>query len=359
MTDEIFNEYAKLMIEQGFIVEAEEKPKAKTRNNLSDDAVRLLYGIEPESMYKDKTLLDDAHPEPCSVGNSYDPMNSIIENLNERQNIMTYIALKTPNGQLTQTRYLHTKAELINSLVRTAFALDNRDETDLMNLADSCCEKLSSSKEDIKKEAAVPLLLAAAPWVIAAGAILGTVYYFRYSGTSIQNVYANGNKVLECLQPLISRPYAKGIQQDVTDLVKAAQQVYFVKDELTKVNSISDVVDTAQSHVEEDKHTEISNKIEAYIKLLQKVAAQKDSWIAKIQLAHSTDAETSQDWYAKIKGIVGLVTYTDAQTLIDHLNGLFGAIAKDIELMTKAKNFAAQQTPHIENLIVEKTKNNT
>jgi hypothetical protein len=244
---DIWNEFEKIAVEQGLIsIADDEKQDDSTKmparyDSLSDDAIRLLYGVEPESIFeKNKTIIEIAHPETAIVGRTYDAMNAVIENLHERQDIMAYIALKMPNGHLTHRRYVAARQDLVNALVRSAFLLENREESDLVTLADSCTDRLV--KKTILKEAIAPLAVAA-----IAGILLGGVYYLGWGATTAQNVYINSQKVLEVLNSLSDKPYAAGIRSDVTKLMQMAQQVYAIKDQLAQVQSVDMAINTAQA----------------------------------------------------------------------------------------------------------------
>ena len=76
------------------------------------------------------------------VGPAYDAMNAIVENLHQRQDIMSYIALKTPDGHLVQRRYVKASQDLISSLISIGFSMDSLNEEGLMSLADTCAGKI-------------------------------------------------------------------------------------------------------------------------------------------------------------------------------------------------------------------------
>lgn len=139
---EIFKEYAKLAVERGLIKEAKkepEKPKSKY-DSVDLEAVQMLYGIKVDD--EEKSVLERAHPDPVIMAPSYDRANGLVENLLERHDIMTQIALKPTDGKLTHKRYVKASQELVNELLKSAFVLDGKGEEDLMKLADSCADKL-------------------------------------------------------------------------------------------------------------------------------------------------------------------------------------------------------------------------
>ncbi len=357
---DIWNEFEKIAVEQGLIStakdeerEQEDPAKMPARyDSLSDDAIRLLYGVEPESIFeKNKTIIEIAHPETAIVGRTYDAMNAVIENLHERQDVMAYIALKMPNGHPAQRRYVAARQDLVNALVSSAFLLENKDESDLVTLADSCTERLVK-KNAILKEAVAPLIVAA---VVAAGALLGGAYYLGWGATTAQNVYANSQKVLEVLNSLSDKPYAAGIRTDVTKLMQMAQQVYAVKDQLAQVQSVDMAISAAQAASHQAKVESINARISGYIAQLQKVYEAIPEWVNKIQVTHSTSTEVSSDWWAKLTGLVEPLYDTDDEELIDALygkgdwfgagrsGGLYQAIKEDIQKMSTAMQAGQRQ----------------
>lgn len=355
---DIWNEFEKIAVEQGLISTAAENEEREQEDptkmparydSLSDDAIRLLYGVEPESIFeKNKTIIEIAHPETAIVGRAYDAMNAVIENPHERQDMMTYIALKMPNGHLTQRRYIAAKQDLVNSLVRSAFLLENREESDLVTLADSCTERLV--KKEIVKEAFGPLAI-----VGIAAALLGGVYYLGWGATTAQNVYANSQKVLEILNSLSDKPYAAGIRADVSKLMQMAQQIYAVKDHLAQVQSVDMAINVSQVESYQAKVNAINTRINNYIEQLQKVYQSIPDWVNKIKVVHSTTTDTSSDWWAKLTGLAKPFYDTDDEELIDALygkgdwfgagrsGGLYQAIKEDIQKMSTAMQAGQQQ----------------
>ena len=162
---EIFNNYVRLAMDAGVISEDEIQKEASYKDKVRYDSlsfsdIEALYGHKFSPNEKEgETISDVAHEETAVVGPAYDAMNAVVENIQQRQNIMAHIALKKPNGQLMQPRYVAAKQELINALVSTGFAMDSADETDLMKLADDCAGRIH--KEAIWGTAARILISAA------------------------------------------------------------------------------------------------------------------------------------------------------------------------------------------------------
>lgn len=160
---EVFTNYIKLAQDAGLISEEdgiEKKADADTKtrydsNSFSD--IEALYGhkFEPNKE-KDESIVEVAHPETMVVGPAYDAMNAVVENLHQRQDIMSYVALKDPDGQLVQRRYVAAADDLTKTLVSTAFALDADSEEELMKLADSCAGRLTAKADGKLEKNAMP-----------------------------------------------------------------------------------------------------------------------------------------------------------------------------------------------------------
>lgn len=354
---EIWNEFEKIALEQGLITladdDTENSPKARY-DSLSDDAIRLIYGLEPETIFeKDKTIIEIAHPETAVVGLAYDAMNSVVENLHQRQDMMAYIALKQPNGHLTQRRYVEAKQDLINSLVRSAFVLDNKEEIQLMSLADSCAVRLDKTAAPIA--AALPI----AAYGLAASVLLGGAYYLFYGASTAQNVYINSKKVLDALDAVSDKPYVDGIRTDVEKIMRMAEQVYSVKDTLAQVQSVDAAVNAAKQQPIIDS---VNSKIQQYVSQLRKVHAVIPSWVAKIKVAHETETSEDSDWWAKLKNVADPFFFSAEETLLDRLvgqknwmgqgssGGLYQAITDDIQKMSNAIRAAKSQVQQAQSL---------
>jgi len=149
---EIFDEFVKIAEEKGLISNDSSDSKKRLdkdprADSLDISAIEALYGIKPNTpkdMEYERNIMEDAHPNSVVISPSYDKLNGLVENNNERQNILLHIVNKTPNGLLTQKKY--AEKELTLSLVRIANDLDNRNQDSLRALADFCLLQTSKKK---------------------------------------------------------------------------------------------------------------------------------------------------------------------------------------------------------------------
>lgn len=167
---DILNNFIKIAEEKGLISDkAPEKAqqileKTHRADSLSIADIEKLYGIKsdmaPDNKYN-RNIVENAHPESYVAFNAHDKLNGLVENNNQRQDIILNILNKTPNGHLTQHKY--AEKDLILSLVRVGNDLDNQNKEKLRVLSDTCLMQVS---KPLKKEGgwglvAIPVLLGA------------------------------------------------------------------------------------------------------------------------------------------------------------------------------------------------------
>ncbi|MCK9567749.1 hypothetical protein M0R72_02215 [Candidatus Pacearchaeota archaeon] len=334
MNQDIWNEFEKIAVVQGLIsvADEDEQPKSKARDSLSDDAVRLLYNIEPEPEKK-KSIIEFAHPETSVVGRAYDAMNSIVENEQQHQDMMAYIALKMPNGHLTQRRYVAAKKDLLDSLIRSAFTLDHQEEDGLMTLADSCAQRLG--ERQITKEAIAPVAVGA-----IAVALLGLGYYFYSGAPPAENVYQNAQKVITAAEGVEDHINVKAIKQDMAYLMNLAKQVNTVKGQLEPIRSIKDSIDAAKQPSEVAKAEAAHSAITNFHTVLGKFKEQIPIWVKQIQtMSSDTDTTERGEWMAKFHEFTSAITDTPEEKLIFALQGksdMFGSLKQFVPGTTGA-----------------------
>jgi len=371
MSHDIWDEFEKIAVAQGLISVAEEDGQSGTLprsyDSLSDDAIRLLYNIEPEPEKK-KNIVEFAHPETATVGRAYDAMNSVVENEQQHQDMMAYIALKMPNGQLTQRRYVAAKKELLDSLIRSAFTLDSQEEEKLMVLADSCAQRLE--ERQMKKEAIAPLAVAG-----IAAAVLGLGYYFFSGAPPAEDVYQNAQKVITALNPLSDRAYAAPIRRDMINAMNMAKQVYNVKTQLVPIHSVDESISAAQQEDEKKKAEAAHQIVTNYMNQLAKIKGAIKGWASAIRIMASEDTEERGSWSAKLHALTRSFTDTPEETLIYALEGkadvfstikqfapgkqestsggLLGAIDQELVKFQGAIDVAKEKTPEIHETLAQ------
>lgn len=218
---EIFESFVKIAEEKGLISDySSEKARKTLENNprmaaLTAKDIEKLYNVKPETakgMEYDKNISQLAHPEPVVVSNSYDKLNGLVENINERQNILLNIVNKPVNGLLTNHKY--AEKELILSLVRLGNSLDNKNKDDLRNLADTCLAQVSTK---IEKTAIAPLAWAA---IVGIPALLAAIVAHQNLPNFDAGFEQNHSKLLSELDDFINSNSNFGVGVDYTESFK-------------------------------------------------------------------------------------------------------------------------------------------
>lgn len=280
---DIFDEYAKLMKNQGLVSEAYGQEFRKDQYDL--DAIEVLYGIKPNGKEDDESIIEKAHPETAVVGRSYDAMNAVVENEHERQAINAYIATKMPEGRHTMRRYVRAKEDLMKAVVRAAYTLDNDDETQLMKLADDCAGR-------IHKKALAPLAIPLAYW-LGGAAIAGIgsgAYLFAAAPPVAKNVSMACNIVLMHLPNMGEKPYSKDIHEDVNKLGDLATKFAAVSAKSVEIQNNEDSV------VANEQLDQMMGVVSQYAAKASDVFNKIGSWKSQIDQFQSSDKESWGDW---------------------------------------------------------------
>jgi len=228
---EIFDSFVKIAEEKGMLSKDYHDSKKKLEktgraDSLDISAIEALYGVKPDApkdMEYKKNIMEDAHPNSVVISPSYDKLNGLVENNNERQNILLHIVQKTPDGLLTQRKY--AEKELLLALVRIGNDLDNRNQDELRLLADSCLEEVHG-KVGFKKEAFV--------WIVVGiAAALGALYAHQHLPDTDKGLKQNYDNLVGELDDflnastgigLVGHDYDSELKQDVAGFKQRLNQ---------------------------------------------------------------------------------------------------------------------------------------
>jgi hypothetical protein len=276
---DIWADYEERMMKLAQDKESKELKKYKSEEYArvgSDDIekIKSLYDTKPEQikgMEYDgikKNIMDIAHPQAVIIAPSYDPLNGLVENENERHNIIRNLITKSlPSGTTIMSR--NASQELMMELIRVANDLDNAGNEELRVLADTCIEQLkkkalstdtlindvSGIGEGAGAGAGVGALVGGIlgvfggpfaeltiPAGITGGAFIGgvlggAVAAIAKTSPQIQNIQLNGQKVLEELKKLESevpeqQAFFSKAEEDVNNLISAASHYQDALDDL-------------------------------------------------------------------------------------------------------------------------------
>lgn len=338
----IFDEYAKLAEERGLISkEAYPMDKRVESRTLSD--IEILYGIKPNGKEDDKDIVEQAHPETCVMAPAYDKMNGIVENQNQLADIMRNIALRPPNGLYQQKRFISAQQDLVESLVRIGFLMDNKGEVDLMKLADSCAGRL-------EKKAALPL---AVPIIMGIVGSLGLLAILNRTDYSLQNVVNNTEMVIRELNDLQGKMDVTAILNDMLYLQKLANEFESASKAVGKpaLNDVQDVLQASKKHPGELK---VAKKYRAVLDIIGPKIADYKRYIETAPVA----SEYKYDWMQKVED-VGRTLFsvtTDKEDVINALGGLEKAVAQAKKEVDYLMNRAQQAKPTLETQLAEYQK---
>lgn len=352
---DIFQEYAKTMVSNGLVKEAaEDDGKNKTEKKPIDlDTLRNLYHQNPNSEDEEKNLIEIAHPETAIVGRAYDAMNAVVENEQERHNVMVWLALKHPSGHLTHQRYVKSKSDLMNSLVQVAFKADSENDEEIMKLADNCASQLH-------KKALAPLALLGYS-AVALG--LGFLGWTTYGGVSVQNVYANAKLLMDQLADVADKPYAKVLMQTCVKLMKDASDFndIRIRSVAGPLHSVDDLIDKATSNNSQKDIDRLVSIVKIWDAFLQVYPAYVEA--VKMSMGTGKNEETA-DWIQKLKDISQTLvpSLNEEQQILDYLDGLKNSVIEAKkqanEMRMAGERKAEQLKPLIEEKIEEKKNSN-
>ena len=238
---DIFDAFAKIL----------ESKDALTKK-ASDEAkeIEKLYNVEPEAsegMTYKKNIVELAHPDMAVVSPSYDKLNALVENLNERQNIMINLVNRMPTGNLTARK--NAQQDLLLSIIKAANKVDDADETELTLLSDACITDLS--KDGFKKEAAIPLAI----W--GAATLLGILYAQQHLPNANHGYESNYDSLKDAIDKLVKSESSWGLGYSVDNAVK---------DDMKKLLDVTS-----------EFHTTVYTKVNEAISSVQKPSTAKES----------------------------------------------------------------------------------
>lgn len=312
---EIFDSFVKIAEEKGMISKdyhAGKKVLEQTgrADSLDISAIEALYGVKPDApsgMEYKKNIMEDAHPNSVVISPSYDKLNGLVENNNERQNILLHIVQKTPDGLLTQRKY--AERELLLALVRIGNDLDNRNQDELRSLSDACLEQVHY--KGFKKEALGPLAI-----IALVGVALGAIYAHQHLPNTDKGIQENYKSLSSELNDflsastgigLVGHDYDAELKQDVRgfkERLDAFMSVYNANHEavrqLEKPRDAKELVQIAQQ-------PQTQTVITAY-KNLQALIVNMATYMDQVERNFKSTAYKAQ--HTKDKGILNWLTET-------------------------------------------------
>jgi hypothetical protein len=338
---EIFDGFIKIAQEKGMISKDSDESKKKLErtqraDSLSISDIEALYGVKPDlpkNMEYERNIIENAHPNSVVVSPSYDKLNGLVENNNERQDIILHILNKTPDGLLTQRKY--AEQELINTLISAANDLDNKNKDDLRKLADACLMQVCLKKnKQLKKKAALPAVAVAG--LVAIPLAIGALWLQQNLSFANEGFERNHAKLIAELDDMISSSvswgvgvkYKESLTSMVTDFKGKLISMYALFKKIEPIINQLEKPRTAEELVEISKQPKTTDAIKAF-NLFHKAASNMLTYVQTIQTNFKSEefkARQTED-----KGFM--------QQLVDRtqiLHGGMGMIADDFDDVNRA-----------------------
>ena len=230
-------------------------------DSLDLKAIESLYGNKPKTskdMEYKKNIIEVAHPDSKVVAPSYDKLNGLVENENERQNINLHIVQKMPDGLLTKRKY--AEQQLLLSLVRVGNDLDNRNQDQLRALADTCLEQVSTRSSLKKKAQFDPVTLS----IGATVAVLGGIYLKQHMRFISDGMEKDHDKLIAEIDDLLNASVTLGVgyqyKPEFLDMLRKFRQK--IEDHYAVYQKLSPMLDSMQKPRDADELRELQNKPE-------------------------------------------------------------------------------------------------
>jgi hypothetical protein len=326
---DIFEAYAKIAQEQGLISTAEdEEDESKEKSSKEDKDFTLseiFYGVQNKTV---KELHDEAHPKTIVMAPSYDKLNGVVENLYQRSNIMSMIALKHPAILQTNSRYIKAHQDLINETVKLGFYLDNQNQEQLSVLADSCSSSLT-------KEAVAFLGIPVLYWVLGlVGLSSGAALAHNVPGSQglkndLSRLIKELNDAIEDYNSLsgILSPFIKNVQLAHSKLSQLDAMLDVISAKIVEVKSVVDkkqhalaVNSVAKDIISSGKDKEVEKLSDEMLAILGNIldtsGAVKDA-LSKAPQKYDGPASTIGRWLTKTFRVVIQSDVEDAIDMVD------------------------------------------
>lgn len=357
---DVFDNFVKIAQEKGLISESAEHTEKSLDNprwdSLDISAIEALYGVKPDKpkdMEYEHNIMEDAHPNSVVISPSYDKLNGLVENHNERQNILLHIVNKTPDGLQTQRKY--AEKDLLLSLVRIANDLDNKDQDELRALADYCLLQASDASQPLTKNAIAPLAVAG---IAAVAALLGGIYLKNHWQFFSDGFERDHQKLVAEINDLVeaNQSFQTEVGAGYTYKPEFIQEMQSFKDKLShyfdvykKVEPYIDQLEkprTASELQDALKNPDIQQSIRAY-KAFQSATDEILPYLQKIQQDFDSEGYKQRQivekgWAMKIvdpflHGGKGLIA-DDFDDVYHAIKTYLGDIANLVKTLQSAKN---------------------
>lgn len=334
---DVFKKYAELALEKGLISNADAKSdleSGKGWDSKDISAIEALYGVKPNAlkgMEYEKNIAERAHPNAVVVSPAYDKLNGLVENINERQNILLNIVNKPVNGHLTNHKY--AEKQLMLSLVSLANYMDNTDNDELRVLADTCVEQLSKK--------ANPLIIAG---VVAVAAVGGLVYWSQHSPEVNKGFEQNARNLLQQLEDIITsgtgplsmrteyrrelKDQLKEVQVNISKLLGLHKVINHIVDEIEApkaADSLGATIKAAKSLEDKSGYIKLYESFKAEAKNIEPMLTSLEKNFKSESYKHR-QAKGDEGLFSKINDMLGGSLYGGKGLIADEFDDVLHAI---------------------------------
>jgi len=325
------------MEDQGLLKNAQRSSEAKARpQGIDPEAIQMLYHVKPNGK-DEKSIVEQAHPDPAYVAPAYDRMNGLVENVQERQNMMIEIMEDPQHGKLTQHRYVKANNELLQELIRVATYMDNKNQEDLMKLADSCAQGLINPESNFIKSAWVVPAIKIGLTLLSVSGLIN-----NFGGMIDRGVVLNAERAIEELSELTDNlPQYSGV---INELIDDIQKISDLNQEISDMG-VSLFDESAKEKAKEGK-----KKLVDYIKMSREFSSKSRRFVSVLE---NTKADVYEKWVTENLGDPG-------EILTGLWRGVAGTDAGDVinilETFNKSLNESMQNLKTIFKTVKEKAE---
>lgn len=270
---EIFDNFIKIAEEKGLISDKNYQSdikktikrleESRSHETRTGKEIEELYNVKPDlpkNMEYEFNIIEDAHPDSVIIGPSYDKLNALVENENERQNITLNILNKIPTGQSFNHKYA-------KNLALNLFRLNNIKNKEISKLADTCLNQMTKK--------ANPLII---PALVAAS--LGALYVQQHMDNVNEGFETNYKNLVDAVNNLITSNSNYGVGYSFKPaFIKEMQNFKAMLDDLystyTKNIDIINTLEkpkTAQDLLQIAQQSSTTTVADAYKELRAKIA---------------------------------------------------------------------------------------
>lgn len=366
---DILNEYYKIAVEKGLIKkEAQQTRDEKWADKEYREKIQALYGLDINNT--DKSIIEEAHPNMLIIAPSYDKVNGLVENEEQRHDIMVGLVNKSPVPN-TPTRKIAEK-ELLDALISIGFALDSEDQDALRDKADECSIELvkqveaKTAPKQIKKEAiaflaVLPYILYSVGAIAAIGVIKSQLVGFISQGpmADTERLISELNDILDKVGPqnrqiikewIDALNWFHGESNKIKSLLSKQSTV-----EIKDISSIDKVgLEKASKYTKEE-----FEEIKKYTKLTETVSNNLHRLRAALNSMQEQSDSSESEWWSALKGAWHSFVGSDLDDAKNATDALISSLKKYIASLPAVVEQAKETAEQHKNSIKEQLQQQT